>query len=69
MWRFKRTYSEPAQASLVVFGLVFKDAVAFEIQEKVLAVGFVWCDVKDQEVEHGDESEAFVELGERFQDP
>ena len=63
------TYSEPAQASLVVFGLVFEDAVAFEIQEKVLPVGLVGCDVEDQEVEHGDEREAFVKLRERFQDP
>ena len=43
----KGAYSEPAQASLVVFGLVFEDAVAFEVEEKVLPVGFVRCDVED----------------------
>ena len=52
-----------------MFGFVLEDAVAFEILEEVLSVRFVGCDVEDEEVEHGDESEAFVELGKRFQDP
>ena len=66
-----KAYFEPAQAASVVLqlGLVFDDAEALEVHEEVVPVGFMWGDVEDEEIEHCDESEAFVELGEGFQDP
>ena len=52
-----------------MLGFVFQDAVAFEVHEIVIPVCFMWCDVEHEEIEHGDESEAFVELREGFQEP
>ena len=54
---------------MLELGLVFDDAEALEVHEEVVPVGFMWGDVEDEEIEHCDESEAFVELGEGFQDP
>ena len=65
----RETYVEPAQASPVVRGLVLQDAEALKVDEKVIPMSLMRCDVEDEEIEHGDESEAFVELGHRFQDP
>ena len=64
-----KTYVEPAQASPVMGGFVLQDAEALKVDEEVVPVGFMRCDVKDKEIEHGDESKAFVELGYRFQNP
>ena len=49
--------------------LIFQDAVALEVHKVVIPVCFMWCDVEHKEIEHRDESEAFVELGEGFQEP
>ena len=67
--RFFETYFEPAQASSVVLGLVFDDAVALEVHEEEISVGFIGRNVEYEEIEHGDESKAFVQLGERLQNP
>ena len=60
---------EPAQASSVMGRFVLQDAKALEVDEVVVPMGFMRCDVEDEEIKHGDQSEAFVELGNRFQDP
>lgn len=52
-----------------MLGLVFQDAVALKVHEVVIPTGLVWCDIEYQEVKHCDESETFVELRERFQNP
>ena len=49
-----------------MLGLVFEDAVALEVHEEFIPVGFMRCDVEYEKVEHCDESEALVELGKRF---
>ena len=67
--RFVETYFEPAQASSVVFGLVFDDTVALEVHEEQISVGFIGRDVEYEEIEHCDKSKAFVQLGERLQNP
>ena len=50
-------------------GLVSENAVALEIDEEVVPVGFIRRDIEYSEVEHCEESEAFVKLGKRQQDP
>ena len=35
----------------------------------MVPMGFMWRDIEHEEIKHCNESEAFVELGERFQDP
>lgn len=52
-----------------MLGLVFHDAVALEVHEEEISVGFIGRDVEYEEIEHCDESKAFVELGERLQSP
>lgn len=49
-----------------MLGFVFENAVALEVHEEEVPVGFMRCDVEDEEVEHCDKSEAFVKLGKRF---
>ena len=49
--------------------LILHNAVAFEVHKVVIPVRFMWCDIEHKEIEHRDESEAFVELGEGFQEP
>ena len=39
------------------------------MQEVVVPVSFMGCDVEYEKVEHGDESKALVELGKGFQYP
>ena len=63
------TYFEPAQTSPVMLGLIFHDAKTWEVYEEVIPAGFPRCDIEYEEVEHCDESEAFVELGKWFQEP
>lgn len=53
------------RASLLAKALV----QALEMMELFFARGVVRRDVDDYEVEHGDDGEAFVELGEWCQDP
>lgn len=49
-----------------MFRLVFQDAEALEVHEKMVPVSFVWCDIENKEIEHCDEREAFVELWKGF---
>lgn len=49
--------------------LIFHNTKALEVYEKVIPAGFTWCNIEYEEVEHCDESEAFVELGEWVQEP
>ena len=48
---------------------VLDNAEALEVHEEVIPVGSMRCDIEDEEIEHSDEGEAFVELGERVQEP
>ena len=63
------TYFEPAQTSPVVLGLIFHDTKTLEVYEEVIPAGFPRRDIEYEEVEHCDESEAFVELGKWVQEP
>lgn len=49
-----------------MLGLVLENAEALEIHEEVVPVGFMRCDVDYEEIEHCNESEAFVKLGKGF---
>ena len=49
--------------------LVFQNAITFKVDEVVIPVGFMWCDIEHKNIEHCDESKAFVELRKRFQEP
>ena len=52
-----------------MLGLILHNAVAFEVHKVVVPMCFMWCDIEHKEIEHRNESEAFVELRERFQEP
>lgn len=52
-----------------MLGFVFKDPVPLKVHEELVPVRFMRRDIKHKEVEHRDESEALIQLGERVQDP
>ena len=63
------TDAEPAKTASVVFGFLAPIVKTLEMLEMTFSGSVVGCDVDDQEVKHGDQGEAFVQLGKRQQDP
>ena len=63
------TDAEPAKTASIVFRLLAPIVKTLEMLKMTLSGRVVGCDVDDQKVEHGDQGEAFVQLGERQQYP